>query len=378
MNRTLLATAILALALCGCTNSEKAKADAEKAKAEAEKAKAELELAKLKAAAGQQQGEPFPNKPNYQDPPGKPNRPADRSKEAIPGEGTQTKPDKEAIEGEWTVIWADYYAVPKKAEDLATMSVTIAGDKFTFWERGTLNIKATFTVDPAKNPKQIDFKREGKMELGIYGLDGDELVLCVDDTGKRRPDSFVGRDCAMFVLKRKNSTDKGTQTKSDKDAIQGTWIVVAGEDGGQPLPAIALPTMSYVFAGDKYTFREGTSITEASFSLDPAKQPKQINVKSKNGFTQLGIYELKGDELRICINDGRKRRPDSFATTVENGNETHVLKRKSEGWGGGARASSRQPPGRKSSGIASTWSTGPPSAARPTGSSSLGWGGRLE
>ena len=152
-------------------------------------------------------------------------------------------------------------------------------------------------------------------------------------------DGVVGRfggfgDFARLVLKRKTGTgkppqgtNKGTQSKSDKDAIQGTWNVVAGEAAGQPLPAKTRP-ISYVFAGDKYTYREGNSITEASFTLYPAKNPKQIDVKMKDGFTQLGIYELRGDELKVCINDGSKRRPDSFATSVENNNETHVLKRK--------------------------------------------------
>jgi uncharacterized protein (TIGR03067 family) len=325
MNRTLIATAILALALSGCSDSERAKADAERAKAEAEKAKAELELARLKAAGGQHQAAPFPIKPNNPDPPGKPNGLADGSKDPIKGQGTQTKPDKEAIQGEWTVISGEFYGKRRTADDLATMSVTIMGDKFTFWERGTLNVVGIITLDPTKNPKQIDFKSE-RNEVGIYDLTGDTLVLCIDDTGKQRPVGFEDSR-ARFVLKRKTGTDKGTQTKSDKEAIQGTWIVVAGEAGGKPLPAKTHP-ISYVFAGDKYTYREGTSNTEASFTLNPAKNPKQIDVKSKDGFTQLGIYELRGDELKLCINDGGKRRPDSFATSVQNNNETHVLKRK--------------------------------------------------
>ena len=338
MNRTLLATAILALALGGCNNSERAKADAERAKAEADKAKAELELAKLKAAGGQQPAERSPNKSNNLDLPGKPKGFGGGPKDPLPkdplpkdppqGAEFQIKPDKDAIQGDWTVISGEYHGKVRTAEDLATMWVTIEGDKFTFWERGTVNVKATITLDPTKNPNQIDFKSE-RNEVGIYDMHStwDTLVLCIDDTGKQRPVGFEDSR-ARFVLKRKTGTAKGTQTKSDKDAIQGTWIVVAGEAGGAPVPANALPKMSYVFAGDKYTFREGTLKTEASFTLNPAKKTKQIDVKMKDGFTQLGIYELWGDELKICLNSGNKRRPDSFATTVENINETHFLKRK--------------------------------------------------
>jgi uncharacterized protein (TIGR03067 family) len=341
MNRALLATAILALALGGCTDSERARAEAERAKAEAEKAKAELELARLRAAGGQRQAEPFPNKPNNPDPPGKPNGLADGSKDPIQGKGTQTKSDNAAIQGTWTPVAQEINGIPQQAKVLAAQYYVFAGGKLKIFENGVLISTSSFTLNPAKSPKQIDLKWEvGTTGLGIYELKRifgeDVLKICTNEEGKR-PGSFstdFGSENNMILLKRKTGTNKppqgtnkGAQTKQDADAIQGTWIVVAGEVLGKPLPAKTHP-ISYVFAGDKYTYREGTSSTEASFTLNPAKNPKQIDVKSKDGFTQLGIYELKGDELKLCINDGGKRRPDSFATSVENNNETHVLKRK--------------------------------------------------
>jgi uncharacterized protein (TIGR03067 family) len=120
--------------------------------------------------------------------------------------GTQTKQDKDAIQGEWGVVAAESRGKSMPAEEIARMSATFAGDKFTLWEGGGVNVAASFSLDPAKSPKQIDLKKEdGKSQLAIYELSGDELKLCVDESGKGRPSSFAtsGAGNLMLVLKRK-------------------------------------------------------------------------------------------------------------------------------------------------------------------------------
>lgn len=316
MNRTLLATAFLALALSGCNNSERAKADAERAKAEAEKAKAELELAKLKAAGPQRQAEPFPNKPNG----------LDGNKDPIQGKGPQTKSDMDAIQGTWTVAASELGGIPQQAQVLAAQSYVIAGGKLKLLEDGVLISTTSFTLNPAKSPKQIDIKLDdGTTELGIYELNGDVLKIC--SAPKKRPGSFAasGSDISMSVLKRKTGTNKGT-TKSDKDAIQGTWALVSGELRGKPEMVIEDANFTYTFAGGKLkVLIRGELDSTASITFNSAKSPKQIDLKwEEDGFTALGIYELNGDDLKICT--GLKR-PGSFATSGSD-NHTRVFKRK--------------------------------------------------
>src|SRR5258708_7134236 len=77
--------------------------------------------------------------------------------------------DKKAVQGTWTGSKGD-----KKAQ------LTFEGNKFTL-ELGGKSASGTFTIDPAKKPKQIDMtvtkgddetkKYEGKTSKGIYELD---------------------------------------------------------------------------------------------------------------------------------------------------------------------------------------------------------------
>ena len=64
----------------------------------------------------------------------------------------------------------------------------------------------TFTVDPAKMPKAMDFappKKSGQAPWPmIYELDGDSLKLCIAYGGKR-PATFTNKDGLIVVLKRK-------------------------------------------------------------------------------------------------------------------------------------------------------------------------------
>jgi hypothetical protein len=49
-----------------------------------------------------------------------------------------------------------------------------------------------------------------------------------------------------------------------------------------------------------------------TFVLDQTKQPKTITLRNARGETQLGIYQLVGNELQVLVNHGGKLRPTSF------------------------------------------------------------------
>jgi uncharacterized protein (TIGR03067 family) len=104
----------------------------------------------------------------------------------------------------------------------------------------------------------------------------------------------------------------------DKEKIQGEWKVVsakkAGRDAGDDGPNHVGKTMT--FSADKLMF-SGENL-EAEYKLDPAKDPKQIDVTPLNGAPEekgklfSGIYKLDGDKLVIHFAHAGQDRPTTF------------------------------------------------------------------
>jgi uncharacterized protein (TIGR03067 family) len=116
--------------------------------------------------------------------------------------------------------------------------------------------------------------------------------------------------------------------KKELDKIQGTWIVTSFEVGGQKG---AVGSMKLICVGDKYTQQSGDTVVEkGSHKLDPTKKPKTMDVTitegEQKGLLQLAIYELDGDTLRMCLNEGGdKERPKEFSTTKAGGGKMLVV-----------------------------------------------------
>jgi uncharacterized protein (TIGR03067 family) len=81
-----------------------------------------------------------------------------------------------------------------------------AGDTVTVKLPGEKEQTFTFTVDPAKVPKVMDFAPQKNSKQApwalIYELDGDSLRLCVA-YGDKRASTFTNKDGLVVVLKRK-------------------------------------------------------------------------------------------------------------------------------------------------------------------------------
>jgi uncharacterized protein (TIGR03067 family) len=108
---------------------------------------------------------------------------------------------------------------------------------------------------------------------------------------------------------------------SDTRDMEGTWKPLSAELAGEKWPQKILDTMKLTMKGDKYTVEVGGRNDEGTVTLDPAKSPKTMDIKGTNGpnkgKTFLVIYELKGDELRVCYDLSGKSRPTEFATKAD-------------------------------------------------------------
>ena len=106
--------------------------------------------------------------------------------------------------------------------------------------------------------------------------------------------------------------------ESDAQKLEGTWKPQSAEMAGAQYPQKVLDTMTLVLKGETYLVDVGGQKDEGKCKHDSAKSPKTLDITGTNGpnegKTFLAIYELKGDELKVCYDLSGDSRPTEFAT----------------------------------------------------------------
>jgi uncharacterized protein (TIGR03067 family) len=117
----------------------------------------------------------------------------------------------------------------------------------------------------------------------------------------------------------------------DLESLQGTWNIDTMEWGGKRLPKELMSGYKFVFAGNKLTWDAAIGMQSrggkvsaidgafpCDFTIDQGKEPKQIDITlhlKQGDRTVLGIYEIKGDTLRVCnFASNTGKRPAEFST----------------------------------------------------------------
>ena len=123
--------------------------------------------------------------------------------------------------------------------------------------------------------------------------------------------------------------DAEKETRKERDKLQGSWILKSVETKGMELPKDKIVPNVLVIRGDKFiTMSGGKVLAEATFRIDPTKNPKWIDQEFKNKEGKLvvrpGIYELTGDTLRLAFD---RDRPKELKTTPESSLNITVYKR---------------------------------------------------
>jgi uncharacterized protein (TIGR03067 family) len=124
---------------------------------------------------------------------------------------------------------------------------------------------------------------------------------------------------AMMVVAAIVVGGTGSSFGNDKDKIQGIWKAEKSVRGGKDAPAEELGKMKVKFDGDKVFPHEGEREEKAgTFTLDATKSPKTIDLVPPAGNEKdrkiLGIYEIDGDTLKLCL-AMEGERPTKFEST---------------------------------------------------------------
>ena len=109
--------------------------------------------------------------------------------------------------------------------------------------------------------------------------------------------------------------------------LRGTWSLASGEKAGRAAPERDAQAMSVVITADTLTFARGDHRESMKIALDATKTPKQIDLTASDGTVRLGVYELDGDTLKLCLS-GSSERPKGFGTTEGTRTALMILRRK--------------------------------------------------
>jgi uncharacterized protein (TIGR03067 family) len=103
--------------------------------------------------------------------------------------------------------------------------------------------------------------------------------------------------------------------------LSGNWTLEFAENDGKKANEAQVKMVRLVLDGEKNTsLLDDKPISQGTQKLDPAKNPKTIDIEYTDGFykgkTRLGIYELDGDtsSLKLCLAEPSRERPTAFAS----------------------------------------------------------------
>jgi uncharacterized protein (TIGR03067 family) len=112
--------------------------------------------------------------------------------------------------------------------------------------------------------------------------------------------------------------------KKELKKLQGEWVMAELEIDGRPVPGEKFKGTTLVIRGDKYTVKVKGRSYETTFTLDPGRKPKALDMFFPDGpnapKVSKGIYSLEGDTFKLCRAQAPGQpRPKEFATWPDTG-----------------------------------------------------------
>jgi uncharacterized protein (TIGR03067 family) len=131
----------------------------------------------------------------------------------------------------------------------------------------------------------------------------------------------------LLLLAGLAASQLGADVDKERKLLQGRWEVVSMVQGGKEVPRLMEGKMMFTFQGDKLVVALGDKVlNEGTWKIDPGKTPRTIDLKDERDTIQ-GIYELKENEVRMCMGGRGKERPKLFDAQPGTDQSVVILKR---------------------------------------------------
>jgi uncharacterized protein (TIGR03067 family) len=143
--------------------------------------------------------------------------------------------------------------------------------------------------------------------------------------------AFLPLACAalLTLIAASPAEDPKEAAGKEMKLMEGSWDIVSVTiDGTEAPKPDEKPIL--VVKGDTWAIKVGNTINqEGTFKIDPTAKIKTIDVMQTkpDGSNRIGIYELKGDEMKICLVGDGKDRPTAFESKSGSGAYLAVYKK---------------------------------------------------
>ena len=121
----------------------------------------------------------------------------------------------------------------------------------------------------------------------------------------------------------------------DLQMFHGNWSLISVERDGKKTPPEELATTKLAIQANKFVLRRNSAIvSEGTFTLDPARKPKEIEetitAGPNRGKVFKGIYEIEETHHTVCFGAAGRERPAEFSSKPGSGRVLQVWKRQKE------------------------------------------------
>jgi uncharacterized protein (TIGR03067 family) len=122
--------------------------------------------------------------------------------------------------------------------------------------------------------------------------------------------------------------EKDDLIKKETAALQGTWLLESAERRGEAFPEKFVESFKFIIDGNKLTIVMPGNELKSTFTIDPTKKPKHIDVTTENKVVSPGIYSLEKDTLKVVLDEKDTVRADGFVTKKDSTHMSFTFKRK--------------------------------------------------
>lgn len=245
-----------------------------------------------------------------------------------------------------------------------TWKWVIQGQEITWTRGGNEARKLSFTVDPGKTPKQIDFTfldgpDKGQKCRGIYEFERNGLWICMTEPGANvpRPEKMAmssDSETALIILHKNQPVPGGKADAATGPSGAKAKSVAPGAKTKPVAPELSLLLGAFDFERltsekwpakpDEYQkwqwtiqgreiiwTRPAHEAVRLSFTVDPTASPRQIDLTFLNGPDKgekcQGIYFASRHEIQLCFQDpgAKADRPTNSGSKPGSGHTSLTL-----------------------------------------------------